>query len=32
LHLADSTKFCSAMLDLESGKIAQPTVVQAWDG
>ncbi|HET8918958.1 MAG TPA: nuclear transport factor 2 family protein [Xanthobacteraceae bacterium] len=24
--------FCSAMLDLKSGKIAQQTVVQAWDG
>jgi ketosteroid isomerase-like protein len=30
---ADGTKvFCSAMLDLKSGKIAQQTVVQAWDG
>jgi ketosteroid isomerase-like protein len=29
----DGTKvFCSAMLDLKSGKIAQQTVVQAWDG
>jgi len=29
----DGTKvFCSAMLDLRSGKIAQQTVVQAWDG
>ncbi len=24
--------FCSAMLDLKGGKIAQQTVVQAWDG
>jgi ketosteroid isomerase-like protein len=30
---ADGTKvFCSAMLDLKGGKIAQQTVVQAWDG
>jgi len=30
---ADGTKvFCSAMLDLKSGKIARQTVVQAWDG
>ena len=30
---ADGTKvFCSAMLDLRSGKIAQQTIVQAWDG
>jgi ketosteroid isomerase-like protein len=29
----DGTKvFCSAMLDLKSGKIAQQTVIQAWDG
>ncbi len=29
----DGTKvFCSAMLDLKGGKIAQQTVVQAWDG
>ena len=29
----DGTKvFCSTMLDLKSGKIAQQTVVQAWDG
>ena len=29
----DGTKvFCSAMLDLKSGKIARQTVVQAWDG
>lgn len=29
----DGTKvFCSAMLDLKSGKIAQQTIVQAWDG
>jgi ketosteroid isomerase-like protein len=29
----DGTKvFCSATLDLKSGKIAQQTVVQAWDG
>jgi len=28
----DGTKvFCSAMLDLKSGKIAQQTVVQVWD-
>ena len=30
---ADGSKvFCSAMLDLKGGKIAQQTVVQAWDG
>ena len=29
----DGTKlFCSAMLDLKGGKIAQQTVIQAWDG
>jgi ketosteroid isomerase-like protein len=29
----DGTKvFCSAMLDLRGGKIAQQTVVQSWDG
>jgi SnoaL-like domain len=29
----DGTKvFCSAMIDLKGGKIAQQTVVQAWDG
>jgi hypothetical protein len=29
----DGTKvFCAAMLDLKSGKIAQQTVIQAWDG
>ena len=29
----DGTKvFCSAMVDLKSGKIARQTVVQAWDG
>ena len=29
----DGTKvFCSAMLDLKAGKIAQQTVIQAWDG
>ncbi len=29
----DGTKvFCSAMLNLKHGKIAQQTVVQAWDG
>lgn len=30
---ADGTKvFCAAMLDLKGGKIAQHTVIQAWDG
>jgi ketosteroid isomerase-like protein len=30
---ADGTKvFCSAMLSLKGGKIAQQTVIQAWDG
>jgi hypothetical protein len=30
---ADGTKvFCAAMLDLKGGKIAQQTVIQAWDG
>jgi ketosteroid isomerase-like protein len=29
----DGTKvFCSAMLDLKAGKIAQQTLIQAWDG
>ena len=29
----DGTKvFCSAMVELKGGKIAQQTVVQAWDG
>ena len=29
----DGTKvFCSAMLDLKSGRIARQTVIQAWDG
>ena len=30
---ADGTKvFCAAMLDLKGGKIAQHSVIQAWDG
>jgi ketosteroid isomerase-like protein len=30
---ADGTKvFCAAMLDLKGGKIAQQTIIQAWDG